>query len=105
MHEMGLAEGIVAVVEDAAGDRTVERISVRVGAAQAVVGDSLEFNFRLLTEGTPMQSTALEVTHVEGDGVRVVEIGLAGGEVIRRDLEVVEAAHAAGDHHTHPAWR
>lgn len=101
---MGLAEAIVAVVEDAAGDRAVERISVRVGSAQAVVGDSLEFNFRLLTEGTPMQSTALAVTHVPGDGIRVDEIGLAGGAVIRRDLEVVEAAHSDGDHHKHPAW-
>lgn len=105
MHEMGLAEGILAAVEDAAGDRPVERINVRVGAAQAVVGDSLAFNFRLLTEGTPMQSTVLDVTHVAGDGVSVDEIGLAGGEVIRGDLEVVEAAHATGDHHTHPAWR
>ena len=105
MHEMGLAEAIVAVVEDAAGERPVERISVRVGAAQAVVGDSLEFNFRLLTEGTPMQATVLDVTHVAGDGIRIDEIGLADGEMIRRDLEVVEAAHPAGDHHTHPAWR
>lgn len=105
MHEMGLAEGIVAVVEDAAGDCPVERISVCVGAAQAVVGDSLEFNFRLLTEGTSMQTTVLDVTHVAGDGIRVDEIALAGGEVIRADLEVVEAAHAGGDHHAHPAWR
>ena len=102
---MGLAQGIVAAIEDAAGDRAVARISVRVGAAQAVVGDSLEFNFRLLTEGTPLQSAELAVTHVAGDGIRVDEIGLAGGAVIRRDLEVVEAAHAAGDQHTHPAWR
>jgi hypothetical protein len=105
MHEMGLAQGIVAVVEDAAGERHVERISVRVGAAQAVVGDSLEFNFRLLTEGTPMESTVLDVTHAAGDGIRVEEIALVGGELIRRDLEVVEAVHATGDPHTHPAWR
>ena len=105
MHEMGLAQGIVAVVEDAAGDRPVARISVRVGAVQAVAGDSLEFNFRLLTEGTPLQSTELVVTHVAGDGILVDEIGLSDGAVIRRDLEVVEAVHAAGDHHTHPAWR
>lgn len=104
MHEMGLAQGIVAVVDDVAGDKAVERVSVRVGAAQAVVGDSLEFNFRLLTEGTPMQSTVLDVTHVPGDGIHIDEIVLAGGEVIRRpDLEIVEPAHAAGEH-KHPAW-
>lgn len=105
MHEMGLAQGIVAVVEDVAGDRAVERISVRVGAAQAVIGDSLEFNFALVTQGTPLQSAVLDVAHVAGDGIHVDEIVLAGGEVVRRPgLEVVEAAHAAQDHHRHPAW-
>lgn len=105
MHEMGLAQGIVAVVEDVAATRPVERITVRVGAALAVAGDSLEFNFRLLTEGSPMESTVLDVAHVAGDGIRVDEIVLAGGEAIHPpDLEVAEAAHPPGDHHTHPAW-
>ena len=99
MHEMGLAEGIVAVIEDVAGDRPVERVSVRVGSAQAVVGDSLEFNFKVLTEGTPLESVVLDVTHVAGDGIHVEEIVLAGGESIRRPgLEVVEPDHR------HPAW-
>ena len=105
MHEMGLAQGIVAVVEDVAGDRAVERISVRVGAAQAVIGGSLEFNFALVTEGTRLQSAVLDVAQVAGDGIHVDEIVLAGGEVIRRPgVEVVEPAHAAEDHHRHPAW-
>ena len=105
MHEMGLAQGIVAVVEDVAGDRAVERVGVRVGSAQAVVGDSLAFNFALLTEGTPLQPAVLDVTHVEGDGIHVDEIVLAGGEVIRRPaLEVVEPAHSAEELHRHPAW-
>ena len=105
MHEMGLAQGIVAVVEDVAGDRGVERISVRVGSALAVVGDSLAFNFDLVTEGTPLEPAVLDVAHVAGDGIHVDEIVLAGGEVIRRPgLEVVEAAHPAEDHHRHPAW-
>ena len=105
MHEMGLAQGIVAVVEDLAAGRAVQRISVRVGTALAVVGDSLEFNFTLVTEGTPLESAVLHVAHVAGEGIRVDEIVLAGGEVIRRPgLEVVEPAHPAEDHHRHPAW-
>ena len=105
MHEMGIAQGIVAVVTDVAGERPVERIRVRVGSAHAVVGDSLEFNFTLLTEGTALQAAVLDVRHVPGDGIRVDEIVLGGGEVIRHPgLEVVESAHAAEDHHRHPAW-
>ena len=105
MHEMGLAQGILAVVEDVAGERPVQRIRVRVGSAQAVVGDSLEFNFALLTEGTALEQAVLDVARVAGDGVHVDEIVLAGGEVIRHPgIPVVEPAHAGNDHHKHPAW-
>ena len=105
MHEMGIAEGIVAVVTDVAGEQPVECVRVRVGSAQAIVGGSLEFNFSLLTEGTPLQAAVLDVAHVPGDGIGVDEIVLAGGEVIRHPgLEVVEPPHAAEDHHRHPAW-
>lgn len=102
---MGIAQGIVAVVTDVAGERPVERVCVRVGSAQVVVGDSLEFNFALLTDGTSLHAAVLDVAQVPGDGIRVDEIVLAGGEVIRHPgLEVVEPAHPAEDHHRHPAW-
>lgn len=106
MHELGLAQAIVDVVRDVAGDQPVLRVSVRVGAAQAVAADSLEFNVRLITEGTPLEGARVEVTTVDGDDVRVDAIVLGdGGEVIRNsDLAVVEAAHASDDRHRHPAW-
>jgi hypothetical protein len=106
MHELGLAQAIVDVVRDAAGEQPVLRISVRVGAAEAVAADSLEFNVGLITEGTPLEGARTEVTTVDGDGIRVDAIVLGdGGEVIRNsDLAVVEAAHASDDQHRHPAW-
>ncbi|MGH7687045.1 MAG: hydrogenase maturation nickel metallochaperone HypA [Candidatus Dormibacteria bacterium] len=103
---MGLAQAIASVVEDVAGHRAVERVSVRVGSAQAMTVDSLAFNFTLLTEGTPLASAVLDVTPVAGDGVRVDEIVLDGGDVIRPAvIDIVEPPHAAEDHHRHPAWQ
>lgn len=108
MHEMGLAQAIVQVVDEIAAGRPVHRVRVRVGAQQAVVGDSLEFNFCLLVEGTSLQRAILDVTPVPGDGVRVDEIEIGGEqrETIRRpDLAVAEAPHDEHDAHIHPAWR
>lgn len=107
MHELGLAQAIVDVVREVARNQPVLRVSARIGAAQAAAADSLEFNFRLVTEGTPLEGTRLDVTTVDGDGLRVDAIVLAdSGEVIRNtDLDVVEPVPAAGNPHVHPAWR
>jgi len=64
MHEMALAQGILAVVLDAAEDEPVRRVRVRVGALQQIVPDSLQFSFQLLSEGTPAFGGALEIKPV-----------------------------------------
>ncbi len=64
MHELGLAEGLLAVTLDIAGARPVQRVQVRVGALQRVVPDSLEFGFRLVAEGTPAATAVLEIVEV-----------------------------------------
>jgi hydrogenase nickel incorporation protein HypA/HybF len=64
VHELGLAEGILAVTLGIAGERKVRRVTVRVGALQRVVPDSLEFGFRLLAEGTPAADARLDVVPV-----------------------------------------
>ena len=112
MHEMGLAEGILAVCLPIAGDRPVVRVAVSVGEQQAVSADSLEFSFGLISDGTPAAGAVLDVRTVPGDRVLVDEVEVGGAEpgVIRRsDTEVVEAPHEhRHDSETsapvHPAW-
>ena len=112
MHEMGLAEGILAVCLPIAGDRPVVRVIVSVGEGQAVSADSLEFSFGLIADGTTAAEATLEVRVVPGDRVLVDEIEVGGDSpsIIRRsDTAVVEAPH---EHHhgpdrtvpVHPAW-
>jgi hypothetical protein len=104
MHELGIAEGILAVVSDIAADRPVSRIVVRIGEDQRIVDDSLAFGVELLAEGTVCAGARLECVHVDGDTILVDEVEIAGQPptVIRRPgAEVVEAPH---DHaHDHDA--
>ena len=99
MHELGLAEGILAVAMDLAGERTVSRVTVRIGDEQCIVADSLEFGFRLLAEDTVCAQAALECVPVEGATVLVDEVELVGDPptVLRRPgAEVTEPPH---EHH------
>ena len=64
MHELGLSEGLLATVVGVAGDRPVSRVRVSIGALQRVVPDSLEFGFRLVSEGTCAETATLEITHI-----------------------------------------
>lgn len=102
MHELGLAEGILTIATDMAGDRPVTRIVVRIGEEQRIVPDSLEFGFQLLAEGTVCESASLQCVAVDGATVLVDEVELGGDPptVLRRPgSEVIEPPHE----HAHPS--
>ena len=77
MHELALAEGILAVALDAAEEQPVQRISLRVGTLQRVVPDSLQFSFQLLAEHTPAAGALLEIKHIPAR-VRCTRCGARG---------------------------
>jgi hydrogenase nickel incorporation protein HypA/HybF len=64
MHEMALAEGILAVVLDAAEEQQVQRVRLRVGTLQRVVPDSLQFSFQLIAEDTPAVRATLDIQRI-----------------------------------------
>jgi hydrogenase nickel incorporation protein HypA/HybF len=64
MHEMALAEGILAVVLDAADGEKVRRVCLQVGKLLMVVPDSLQFSFQLAADGTPAAGAVLEMEEV-----------------------------------------
>jgi hydrogenase nickel incorporation protein HypA/HybF len=64
MHELGLAEAILAVVLEAAAGEPVRRIGLVVGKRQMIARDSLEFSFRLLAEGTVAARAGFTVQEV-----------------------------------------
>jgi hydrogenase nickel incorporation protein HypA/HybF len=68
MHELSIAEAIVAIAERHAGGRTVTRVEVRVGHLRQVVPSALEFAFELVAKGTVLDGAELGLEDVPARG-------------------------------------
>jgi hydrogenase nickel incorporation protein HypA/HybF len=79
MHEMGLAEGILAVALDVAGAERIERVRVRVGELQRVTPDSLRFCFELAAQDTPAAHAVLDVDVTAGSDAMVEAVKVTSG--------------------------
>ena len=69
MHEMSLAEGVLGVVQDAAGAHqpcTVRTVRLEIGALAAVECESLRFAFDVVKRGSVADAAELEIVHVPG---------------------------------------
>jgi hydrogenase nickel incorporation protein HypA/HybF len=68
MHELSIAEAIVAIAERHARGRTVTKVEVRVGHLRQVVPSALEFAFELVAKGTVLDGAELELEDVPARG-------------------------------------
>lgn len=66
MHELAITQCIVDVACERADGRTVSSVRVRVGRLCAVVPDSMQFCFDLVTEGTVMEGARLDIDEEDG---------------------------------------
>ena len=64
MHELSLAQAIVAVAEEHAAGRRVSVVEVKVGQLRQVVPSALRFAFELVAEGTALGDAKLELEQV-----------------------------------------
>ena len=64
MHELSLCEAIAATVTKHAGHRSAAGVVVRIGHLRQVVPDALSFCWTMLTEGTDLETCALEIEQV-----------------------------------------
>lgn len=64
MHELSIADAIVAIACEHAGGRRVARVDVTIGHLRQVVPSALAFAFELVAEGTPVDGAALEIENV-----------------------------------------
>jgi len=66
MHELGIAQEVVALVcEHARGER-VTRVVLQIGKLSAVLPDAIRFCFDLCSEGTVVEGAELEIVEVPG---------------------------------------
>ncbi len=64
MHEMSIAQSMLAIVLEEAGThglKSLSRIHIKVGELTAVVPEALEFCFGVIAEGTPAEGAFLEI--------------------------------------------
>ncbi|MEU0564409.1 hydrogenase maturation nickel metallochaperone HypA [Nonomuraea sp. NPDC005983] len=69
MHEIGMCEGLVELIQQQAGGRRIAGARVRVGARHAVVDEAFGQAFTLAAEGTAAQDAVVDlvVTPVQVD--------------------------------------
>ena len=77
MHELGITQEIVALVEEHARGRKVARVVLEIGRLSAVLPDAIRFCFDLCAEGTVADSAELEIIETSG----LARCRSCGGEV------------------------
>jgi hydrogenase nickel incorporation protein HypA/HybF len=68
MHELSIAQSVVATVLERTGGRPVLRVRLQVGQLSGVLADSLDFCFGLVAAGTTLEGAALEIDQPTGTG-------------------------------------
>ena len=66
MHELSLTYGIVAMAEEAAAGRPVERVTLVIGRLAGVMTESIRFCFDEVTRGTTLEGAVLDIIEPEG---------------------------------------
>jgi len=69
MHELSIAESIVAIADRHAGGRRVSKVEVKVGHLRQVVPSALEFAFELVAQGTAVEGAELDLEEVPAAGI------------------------------------
>ena len=68
MHELAVAEAVLAIASQHARGRKVHRVELKVGHLRQVVPSALEFAFDLLADGTMLEGAELVIEHVGARG-------------------------------------
>ncbi|MGI8622054.1 MAG: hydrogenase maturation nickel metallochaperone HypA [Solirubrobacteraceae bacterium] len=68
MHELSIAEAIVAIACDHAAGRKVLKVEVRIGHLRQAVPSALSFAFDLVAEGTAVHGAELVLERVPAVG-------------------------------------
>lgn len=68
MHELGIAENIVAIAVEYAQGLPVKQVTLEIGQLSAVMPDAIRFCFDVCCQGTVLERAILEIIEVPGLG-------------------------------------
>jgi hydrogenase nickel incorporation protein HypA/HybF len=66
MHELGIAQEIIAIVAERAGEARVSRVVLEIGKHSLILPDAIRFCFDLCGEGTVVEGARLEILEIPG---------------------------------------
>jgi hydrogenase nickel incorporation protein HypA/HybF len=68
VHELNIAQSIVEMVGERAGDVRVRKLTLVIGRLPGVMPDAVRFCFDICTEGTVLEDAILEIIEPSGRG-------------------------------------
>ncbi|MDJ0695149.1 MAG: hydrogenase maturation nickel metallochaperone HypA [Mastigocoleus sp. MO_167.B18] len=68
MHELGITKNIVAIVTEYAQGKKVNRVLLEIGQLSAIMPESIQFCFDVVSQGTVLASATLEILEIPGLG-------------------------------------
>ncbi|WOJ90670.1 hydrogenase maturation nickel metallochaperone HypA [Methylocapsa polymorpha] len=66
MHEMGITQSIVAIVEEQAAGRKVTRVTLEIGKLAAIMPEAIRFCFDVVAQGGALDGATLDIIEVPG---------------------------------------
>lgn len=66
MHELGITQNIVAIVNEYAKGSKVRRVVVEIGQLSAIMPDAVQFCFDICTQRTTLAGATLEIIVIPG---------------------------------------
>ncbi|MBD2359046.1 hydrogenase maturation nickel metallochaperone HypA [Tolypothrix sp. FACHB-123] len=66
MHELGITQNIVAIVQEHANGKKVSRVLLEIGQLSAIMPDAIRFCFDICAQGTVLAGAKLEILEIPG---------------------------------------
>ncbi|ABA24204.1 Hydrogenase expression/synthesis, HypA [Trichormus variabilis ATCC 29413] len=66
MHELGITQNIVAIVNEYAHGAKVRRVLLEIGKLSAIMPDAIKFCFDICSQGTVLEGAVLEILEIPG---------------------------------------
>ena len=75
MHELAITQSVVDMVVERMAGRRVAVVRVRVGELSGVVPDAMVFCYELVTAGTDLEGSRLEIEATRGERTAATAAG------------------------------
>lgn len=66
MHELGITQNIVSIVNEYAKGQKVRRVLLEIGKLSAIMPDAVKFCFDVCSQGTVLENAKLEIIETPG---------------------------------------